>query len=43
VVKEKNNNLPDDLLLQFISKSELKAYRESSDKILSITVYAEKG
>ena len=43
VVKEKNYNLPDDLLLQFISESELKTYRESGDKILSITVYAEKG
>jgi SAM-dependent methyltransferase len=43
VVKEKNYNLPDDLLLQFISEGDLKAYRESGDKILSITVYAEKG
>lgn len=43
VVKEKNYNLPDDLLLQFINKDDLKAYRESGDKILSITVYAEKG
>jgi len=42
VVKQKNYSLSDDILLQFIGKNELKAYRESSNKIFSITVYAEK-
>lgn len=42
IVKERQYNLPDDLILQFVGPAELKAYRESGNKILSITVYAEK-
>lgn len=42
VVKERQYNLSDDLILQFVGPTELKAYRESRTKILSITVYAEK-
>lgn len=42
VVKERPIVLPDDLLLQFISKDELDKYRESQSAILSITVYADK-
>jgi len=43
VVKERLYNLPDDLILQFVGPTELKAYRESGNSILSITVYADKG
>lgn len=42
IVKERQYNLPDDLILQFVGPAELKKYRESGTKILSITVYAEK-
>ena len=42
VVKEREINLPDDLLLKFINIDELNEYRKSQAAILSITVYAEK-
>ncbi|MCP4121449.1 MAG: arsenite methyltransferase [Bacteroidetes bacterium] len=42
VAKEREINLPDNLLLQFISKDELEAYRKSQSAIVSITVYADK-
>jgi len=42
IVKEREINLPDNLLLKFISKNELNEYRESKSAVLSITVYADK-
>lgn len=42
VLKEREINLPDDLLLNFITQEELTEYRKSTSSILSITVYAEK-
>ena len=40
--KEKVINIPDDILLQYLSSDQLKTYRESGTGIISITVYAEK-
>ncbi len=42
VKKEKKISLPDELLLQFLSKDELSSYRNSGAGIYSITVTAEK-
>ncbi len=42
IVKERQINLSDDILLKFISQEELAEYRKSESAILSITVYAEK-
>ncbi len=42
VKKEKRLDLTDDLLLAYISKSEIEGYRRSGAGVLSITVYAEK-
>ncbi|MDF1516486.1 MAG: arsenite methyltransferase [Lutibacter sp.] len=40
--KEHEINLPDGLLLQFISNNELAAYRKKKSAIISITINAEK-
>jgi ubiquinone/menaquinone biosynthesis C-methylase UbiE len=42
VVKNRNTDLPDDMLLQYLSPKELAEYRSSSVGIFSITVYGEK-
>ena len=42
VQKEKNILLPDDILLNYFSKEEIAAFRNSSAGIYSVTVYAEK-
>lgn len=42
VVKRRDANLPDELFLQYISRDELRAYRNSGAGIFSITVYGEK-
>lgn len=41
--KERELNLPDELLLDFLSPDELKAFRNSGTGIFSINVYGEKG
>jgi SAM-dependent methyltransferase len=40
--KEHEINLPDSLLLQFISKNELEDYRQKKSAIISITINAKK-
>lgn len=40
--KEKAIMIPDDILLQYISKEELDAYKESDTGIYSVTVFARK-
>lgn len=40
--KERQLNLPDELLLDFLSPAELNAFRESGTGIFSINVYGEK-
>jgi hypothetical protein len=35
-------HLPDSLLLQFINKTELEAYRKQKSAIISITINAKK-
>ena len=42
VQKEKSILLPDDILLNYFSKEEIAAFRNSSAGIYSVTVYAEK-
>lgn len=42
LLKEKKINIPDEILLQYISKEELDAVKKSDLGIYSITVYAEK-
>jgi hypothetical protein len=42
IQKEKKINIPDEILKQYISESEIKALRDSGAAILSITVYAKK-
>jgi len=42
IQKQKQINLPDDILRQYLSESEIQAYRESRVGIYSITVYGEK-
>ena len=42
IQKEKPIIIPDDILLQYLSKDEVAVFRESQTGILSITVYAEK-
>ena len=42
VVKERPINLPDEMLLEHISREELNVYRKEQSAILSITVYGEK-
>lgn len=40
--KEKIIYIPDDILLNYISKEEIEAFRKSGTGIISVTVYAEK-
>ncbi|MCO6486925.1 MAG: arsenite methyltransferase [Phaeodactylibacter sp.] len=40
--KERELNLPDELLLEFLSPEELEAFRDSGTGIFSINVYGEK-
>ena len=42
VQKQKEIQLPDEMLLNYLSKDELQAFRNSDTGIYSITVYAEK-
>ena len=42
VVKSRNTDLPDDMLLQHLSPKEVAEYRNSGVGIFSITVYGEK-
>ena len=42
IQKEKRINIPDDILLGYLSAEELQAFRASETGIYSITVYAEK-
>nr|WP_320039743.1 arsenite methyltransferase [uncultured Bacteroides sp.] len=42
IQKEKNINVPDELLLNYLSEQELDEYKKSGKGIFSITVYAEK-
>lgn len=43
VQKEKQVEVPDGILLQYLSVDELSAFKQSGAGIFSITVYAEKG
>lgn len=40
--KEKNYNIPEDIMLKYLSKEELDNFNNSGTKIISITVFAEK-
>jgi arsenite methyltransferase len=42
VQKEKNIEIPDDIMLQYLTKDELYEYKLSGNAIASITVYGEK-
>ena len=42
IQKEKNINVPDELLLNYLNEQELDEYKNSGKGIFSITVYAEK-
>jgi len=42
VLKDKKISIPDDTLLNFLTKTELKNFKESGAGVYSITVYAEK-
>jgi arsenite methyltransferase len=42
VQKEKQINVPDDILRSYLSETEIQAFRNSETGIYSITVYAEK-
>jgi ubiquinone/menaquinone biosynthesis C-methylase UbiE len=42
IQKEKKINIPEEILMQYISATDIKAFQESQTSILSITVYAEK-
>lgn len=42
IQKEKVISIPDEILLKYVDKDELLAYKKSGAEILSITVYAEK-
>jgi arsenite methyltransferase len=42
IQKEKKISIPDDILKQYISETEIKSLHDSDTRILSITVYAEK-
>jgi hypothetical protein len=42
IQKQKEIQLPDDMLLNYLTKEELKEFRNSDTGIYSITVYAEK-
>ena len=42
VVKSRTTNLPDDMLLQYVSPKVIQEYKDSGAGIFSITVYGEK-
>jgi len=42
IQKEKNINVPDEILLNYLNEQELDEYKKSGKGIFSITVYAEK-
>lgn len=42
IQKEKVINVPDEILLQYVSKEDLQSYKNSDANVLSINVYAEK-
>lgn len=42
IKKERLISLPDELLLQYVTDDELKAYKKTNSGIYSITVYADK-
>lgn len=42
VQKERDINIPDNILLKYLSKEEVEQYKNSNAGIFSITVYAEK-
>jgi ubiquinone/menaquinone biosynthesis C-methylase UbiE len=42
VVKSRSTNLPDDMLLQYVSPKVLQEYKDSGAGIFSVTVYGEK-
>jgi len=42
IQKSRQDLLPDDLLLDYITPEQLKTFKQSGFGILSITVYAEK-
>ena len=42
IQKEKNINVPDEILLNYLNEQELDEYKNSGKGIFSITVYAEK-
>lgn len=42
IQKEKPIDLPDDILMNYISEEEIRMYHDSNTKIYSISVYAEK-
>jgi len=42
IQKEKPINIPDDILLKYLSSGEVKAFNKGATGIFSITVYAEK-
>jgi len=42
IQKEKEIQLPDDVLKQYLTADQITAYKESRTRILSITVYGEK-
>jgi len=42
IQKEKNINIPDDILGKYLNEDDMKEYKNSDSRILSITVYGEK-
>lgn len=42
IKKTKQIDIPDDIFLKYINKTELEDLKKSNTKILSITLYAEK-
>jgi SAM-dependent methyltransferase len=42
IQKERAINLPDEILLQYMSKEDLQSFRNSGMNVLSVNVYAEK-
>ena len=43
VQRERAIDVPDEILLKYISKEELEKFKKSDSKIISVNVYAEKG
>jgi hypothetical protein len=42
VLKQHDIMLPDDVLLQFINKEEIEAYRKNPSAVISITINGQK-